>query len=184
MHATVLSGAVLGVDALLVEVQVDVASGLPQMAVVGLPDGAVKESRDRVRAALKNSGYECPTRRITVNLAPADVKKEGSAYDLAIGLAILAATGLLRTERIHEYAILGELSLDGRVKPVRGALPIAASAARSGLRGLLVPASNAAEAAVVDDIEIIPVDTIAEAFEFLRGERSIAPASTDLQQVF
>jgi len=184
MQATVLSSAVLGVDALIVEVEVDISSGLPAMAVVGLPDGAVKESRDRVRAALKNSGYECPARRITVNLAPADIKKEGSSFDLAIGLAILAATGLLRTERIHEYAILGELSLDGRVKPVRGALPIAASAARSGLRGLLVPASNAGEAAVVDDIEIIPIDTIAEAFEFLRGERSIAPASTDLQQVF
>jgi magnesium chelatase family protein len=184
MQATILSSAVLGIDALTVEVEVDISSGLPQMAVVGLPDGAVKESRDRVRAALKNSGYECPARRITVNLAPADIKKEGSAFDLAIGLGILAATGLLRSERIHEYAILGELSLDGRVKPIRGALPIAASAARSGLRGILVPAPNASEAAVVGDLEIIPIETMAEAFEFLRGERRIAPASTDLQEVF
>jgi magnesium chelatase family protein len=184
MLATVLSSAVIGVDALTVEVEVDIASGLPQMAVVGLPDGAVKESRDRVRSALKNSGYECPPRRITVNLAPADIKKEGSAYDLAIGLGILAATGLLRTDRLQKYAILGELSLDGRVKSIRGALPIAASAARSGLRGLLVPSSNAAEAAVVDDIEIIPIETLAEAFEFLRGERRIARASTDLERVF
>lgn len=184
MLATILSSALLGVDALTVEVEVDIASGLPQMSVVGLPDGAVKESRDRVRSALKNSGYECPPRRITVNLAPADIKKEGSAYDLAIGLGILAATGLLRADRLQEYAILGELSLDGRVKSIRGALPIAASAARSGLRGLLVPASNAAEAAVVDAIEIIPVETLAEAFDFLRGERLISPASTDLARIF
>jgi magnesium chelatase family protein len=184
MLATVLSSAVFGVDALTVEVEVDIASGLPQMSVVGLPDGAVKESRDRVRSALKNSGYECPPRRITVNLAPADLKKEGSAYDLAIGLGILAASGLLRADRLQEYAILGELSLDGRVKSIRGALPIAASAARSGLRGLLVPATNAAEAAVVDDLEIIPIETLAEAFEFLRGERLIVPASTDLMRIF
>jgi magnesium chelatase family protein len=184
MHATVLSGAVLGVDALMVEVEVDIASGLPQMAVVGLPDGAVKESRDRVRAALKNSGYECPTRRITVNLAPADIKKEGSAYDLAIGLGIIGATGLLPAEQLTEYAILGELSLDGRVKSIRGALPIAAGAARAGIRGLLVPSSNAAEASVVGGIDIIPVDTLSEAFEFLRGERQIEPASTDLDKIF
>lgn len=184
MLATVLSSAVLGIDALLVEVEVDIASGLPQMAVVGLPDGAVRESRDRVRSALKNSGYECPPRRITVNLAPADIKKEGSAYDLAIGLGILGANGLLRTERLREYAILGELSLDGRVKGIRGALPIAASAARSGLRGLLVPDANAAEAAVVEGVDIIPIATLSEAFEFLRGERQIQPVSTDLEKIF
>ncbi|HVM96338.1 MAG TPA: magnesium chelatase domain-containing protein, partial [Candidatus Acidoferrales bacterium] len=120
MSATVLSSALHGIDALLVEVEVDVASGLPHMAVVGLPEGAVKESKDRVRSAVKNSGYEFPMRRVTINLAPADVRKDGSAFDLPIGLGILAATGILPPTRLREYAILGELSLDGRVKGVRG----------------------------------------------------------------
>ena len=184
MLATVLSSAVHGIDALLVEVEVDIASGLPQMAVVGLPEGAVKESKDRVRSALKNSGYEFPARKITINLAPADIKKEGSAYDLPIGLGILAAVGLLPAQRLSEYSILGELSLDGRVKAVRGALPIAAAAHQKGLRGILLPPDNAAEAAVVNGVDIIPVRTLAEAFEFLRDERVIAPVSVDLRGLF
>src|SRR6202158_594394 len=177
MLATVLSSAVHGIDALLVEVEVDIASGMPQMAVVGLPEGAVKESKDRVRSALEESGYEFPARRITINLAPADIKKEGSAYDLPIGLGILAATGQLPPARLREYSILGELSLDGRVKPVRGALPIAASATEKGLRGILLPAAHAIEAAVVNGIDIISVGTLAEAFEFLRDERVITPVT-------
>jgi magnesium chelatase family protein len=184
MLATVLSSAVHGIDALVVEVEVDIGSGLPQMAVVGLPEGAVKESKDRVRSALKNSGYEFPARRITINLAPADIKKEGSAYDLPIALGILAATGMLPSDRLRAYSILGELSLDGRVKAVRGALPIAAAVSDRGLMGLLLPPDNAAEAAVVNGIQIIPVCTLAEAFEFLRGERGIAPAQVDLHSVF
>jgi len=184
MLATVLSSAVHGIDALLVAVEVDIASGLPQMAVVGLPEGAVKESKDRVRSALKNSGYEFPQRKITINLAPADIKKEGSAYDLPIGLGILAASGLLAPQRLGEYSILGELSLDGRVKPIRGALPSAAAASEKGLRGILLPPENAQEAAVVRGIDIIPVDTLAEAFEFLRDERPIAPVHVDLATVF
>ena len=184
MLATVLSSAVHGIDALLVEVEVDIASGLPQMAVVGLPEGAVKESKDRVRAALKNSGYEFPARKITINLAPADIKKEGSAYDLPIGLGLLAANGLLPAQKLREYSILGELSLDGRVKAVRGALPIAAAASEKGLRGILLPPENAQEAAVVNGVDIIPVNTLAEAFEFLRGERSIDPVHVDLRSVF
>jgi magnesium chelatase family protein len=184
MLATLLSSAVCGIDALLVEVQVDIAAGYPGMAVVGLPEGAVKESKDRVRAALKNSGYECPNRRITINLAPADIKKEGSAYDLPIGLGILAATGMLPGDRLHEYSVLGELTLDGRVKAVRGALPIAAAGREKKLRGILLPPDNAPEAAVVNGIDIIPVATLAEAFEFLRGDRDIAPVRVDLAAVF
>jgi magnesium chelatase family protein len=184
MLATVLSSAVHGIDALLVEVEVDIASGLPQMAVVGLPEGAVKESKDRVRAALKNSGYEFPQRKITINLAPADIKKEGSAYDLPIGLGILAASGKLAPQRLGEYSILGELSLDGRVKPIRGALPIAAAASEKGLRGILLPPDNAQEAAVVRGVDIIPVNTLAEAFEFLRDERPINPVRVDLGMLF
>jgi magnesium chelatase family protein len=182
--ATVLSSAVHGVDALLVEVEVDIGSGMPRMDVVGLPEGAVKESKDRVRAALKNSGYEFPARRITINLAPADIKKEGSAYDLPIGLGILAATGQLPAGKLREYSTLGELSLDGRVKPVRGALPIAATASAQGLRGLLLPPQNAQEAAVVKGIDIIPVSTLSEAFEFLLGERVIEPVTVDLSSIF
>ena len=182
--ATVLSSAVHGIDALVVEVEVDIASGLPQMAVVGLPEGAVKESKDRVRSALKNSGYEFPQRKITINLAPADIKKEGSAYDLPIGLGLLAASGKLPAQKLREYSILGELSLDGRVKAIRGALPIAAAAQEKGLRGILLPPDNAQEAAVVNGVDIIPVATLAEAFEFLRGERPIAPVAVDLSTVF
>jgi len=184
MSATVLSSALHGIDALLVEVEIDISAGLPAMAVVGLPEGAVRESKDRVRAALKNSGYDFPSRRVTINLAPADVKKEGSAFDLPIGLGILAATGLLAATRLRDYSILGELSLDGKVKPVRGALPIAATASEKGLRGILLPEVNAREAAVVGGVDIIPVATLTEAFEFLRGDRQIAPVQADLESVF
>src|SRR5438105_6121424 len=156
MLAHVLSSAVLGIDAYLVTVEVDISTSVPMWNLVGLPDAAVQESRDRVRSALRNSGYEFPQRRITINLAPADIKKEGSAYDLPIGLGILAANGMLPADKLRAYSILGELSLDGRVKPVRGALPIAAAASEKGLRGILLPADNALEAAVVNGVSIIP----------------------------
>lgn len=184
MLATILSGALVGIDGLLVEVEVDVALGLPQFTTVGLPEGAVKESKDRVRSAIKNSGYEFPLRKITVNLAPADLKKEGSAYDLPIALGILAAEGWLNKERLGEYALLGELSLDGRVKPVHGALPLGVMAKEKRLKGLIVPAENAAEAAVVEGIEVISVATLSEAFLFLNGDQSITPTRIDLHAVF
>lgn len=184
MLATVFSSAVLGVDALLVEVEVDISAGLPRLDVVGLPEGAVKESKDRVRSALKNSGFEFPARRVTINLAPADVKKEGSAYDLPIGIGMLAANGILPAARLREYALLGELSLDGRVKPVRGALPIAAAAGRNGLRGVLLPPENAREAAVVDGVDVIPVASLGEAVEFLRSALAIDPVRLDVSSLF
>ncbi len=180
----VLSGALNGIDALLIEVEVDLAMGMPSMAMVGLPEAAVRESKDRVRAALRNGGYDFPPRRITVNLAPADVKKEGSAYDLPIALGILAASGALPERPLMDYAALGELSLDGRVKPVRGALPVAATVRRKGLRGLLLPAANAAEAAVIEGIDVIPIATLSEAFDLLRGERSIRPTRVNVQELF
>jgi len=182
--ATVLSSALQGIDALPIEVEVDVALGLPAMAIVGLPEAAVRESKDRVRSALKNCGYEYPPGRITVNLAPADVKKEGSAYDLPIALGILAANGALPGNKLRAYALLGELSLDGRVKPIRGALPIAAAVQEHRLRGILLPAENAGEAAVIQGIEVLPVETLAQAFDFLRGEIAIAPTRVDLDSVF
>jgi magnesium chelatase family protein len=184
MLATVFSSAVQGVDGLPIEVEVDVARGLPRIAVVGLPAGAVREGQHRVRSALKNSGYEPPRGRITINLAPADVKKEGSAYDLPIAIGMLAAGGALPTAPLRHYALLGELSLDGRVKPVRGALPIAAALQRHGLRGLLLPSENAAEAAVAQHLEIVPVTALSEACEFLRGARAIAPVRVELETLF
>ncbi len=182
MLATVLSSALHGIDALPVEVEVDLGGGLPRFAIVGL-GGSVKESRARVRTAMRNAGYRFPQHRVVVNLAPAGVKKEGSAYDLPIALGILAASGSVPAERLHEYVVLGELSLDGRIKPIRGALPTAAAARVRGLRGVLLPPQNAAEAAVIQGIEVISVGTLAEAFEFLRGERECPPTRVDLQAV-
>lgn len=184
MLAKVLSATVIGIDAVLVDVEVDIAQGLPQFATVGLPDGAVKESKDRVKAALKNSGYDFPARRITANLAPADLKKEGSAFDLPISIGILAATGVIEGERTGRYILLGELSLDGSLKTVRGALPVAVAARNAGLDGVILPRENADEAAVVEGIDVLPAATLAEVVQFLRGEAEIAPARVDLQQLF
>ena len=184
MQATALSSTLQGTDGLLVEVEVDLGHGLARFSIVGLPEGAVKESKDRVRSALKNGGYTVRARRITVNLAPADVKKDGAAFDLPIALGMLAASGQLPKDPLRAYASLGELSLDGRVKSVRGALPVAAAVRARGLRGLLVPPDNAREAAVVQGIDVIAVPTLTEAFEFLRGERGIAPSRVDLDAVF
>src|SRR3989304_5452210 len=141
MISKILSSAVFGVDAYLVEVEVDIAFGFPQFSTVGLPEGAVKESKERVKAAVKNCGYDFPQKRITVNLAPADIKKEGSAFDLPIAIGILSATGVADTEKLGNYIILGELSLDGTVKAVRGVLPIAICARDSGLKGMIIPTS-------------------------------------------
>lgn len=184
MQATVWSSTLQGVDGLLVEVEVDLAHGSSRFAIVGLAEGAVKESKDRVRSALKNGGYTVRARRVIVNLAPADVRKDGAAFDLPIALGMLAASGQLGGEQLQAYASVGELSLDGRVKSVRGALPFAASVRTHGLRGLLVPPDNAREAAVIQGVEVIPVPSLADAFEFLRGERRIEPARVDLGEVF
>jgi magnesium chelatase family protein len=184
MLAKVLSSAVLGIDAIQVEVEVDIVQGLPQFATVGLPDGAVKESKDRVKSALKNAGYDYPNRRITVNLAPADLRKEGTAFDLPIAVGILAATGVVRDTRLKEYLLLGELSLDGRVKPVRGCLSVAVNSRSAGITGVIVPKENAGEAAVVEGIEVIGVSELAEVVDFLNGARDIAPCRVDLAELF
>lgn len=180
----VLSSAVLGVDAYTVEVEVDIRQGLPSFATVGLPEAAVKESKDRVKSAINNSGYRFPDDRITVNLAPADIKKEGTGFDLPIALGILSATGVVPQGRLTEYLILGELSLDGRIKPVRGSLPMALLARDSGFRGMILPRENAREAAVVDGIEVLSVPTLGELVDFLCGLRFIQPESVDLQTIF
>ncbi len=179
-----LSSAVLGVDAFVVEVEVDIRQGLPSFQTVGLPEVSVKESKDRVKAAINNSGYRFPDDRITVNLAPADIKKEGTAFDLPIAVGILAATGIVPHQRLSEYLILGELSLDGRIKPVRGLLPVALAARNSRLRGIIVPKQNAREAAVVNGVEVLPAFTLGELVEFLSSMRSIRPESIDVRAIF
>ncbi len=171
MLAKAFTAAVVGVEAFLVEVEVDISYGLPGFSLVGLPDGAVKESKERLRSAVKNGGYDFPTQRITVNLAPADVKKEGTGFDLPIAAALLCATRVLPAERLQRYILVGELALDARVKSARGVLPVALTARQRGL-GLIVPYENASEAALVKDLEIIPVGSLGELVEILNGRRA------------
>ncbi len=184
MLAKVLSSALVGIDAILIDVEVDIAQGLPQLATVGLPDNAVKESKDRVKAALKNSGYDFPNRKITVNLAPADVKKEGASFDLPISIGILAATGAIREEQLQRYILLGELSLDGGVKPVRGCLSVAVAAREAGLSGIIIPAENVAEGGVVEGVEVIGVTDLSQVVGFLNGQAEIAPYRADIAALF
>jgi magnesium chelatase family protein len=184
MLAKVLSGAILGIDAYVVEVEVDIAQGLPVFATVGLPDGAVKESKERVKSAIKNSGYDFPPKRVTVNLAPADVKKEGAGFDLPIAVGILTALEIVSKERLEDYLLLGELSLDGRVKSIRGSLSLAMAARENGKRGVLLPKENAEEAAVVREIEVLGVEVLADVVDFLNGQKPIPPTRIDLQEIF
>jgi magnesium chelatase family protein len=179
MLARVRSAAVFGIEAADVSVEVDVAPGLPSFTTVGLPDSAVRESRDRVRAAIRNAGLEFPVDRITVNLAPAELRKEGTAFDLPMALGILSATGLVKPARLEDTVVLGELSLDGHVRAARGVLPIALHCRRAGVARLLVPAANAAEAAVVCGLAVIPLHTLHDAVEYLNGERDILPEQPD-----
>ena len=183
MLAKVLSGAIKGIDAYLVEVEVDLGPGLPSFATVGLPEGAVRESKDRVKAALKNSGFLFPENRITVNLAPADTRKDGTALDLPIAVGILAASGVVPAARLGDFVLLGELSLDGGLRPVRGALPAAVAVRDAGLAGLLVPKENAAEAAVVQGVPVYGVESLAQVVEFLSGVDDLAPTPADLGSV-
>ncbi|MGA3083277.1 MAG: YifB family Mg chelatase-like AAA ATPase [Thermodesulfobacteriota bacterium] len=184
MIAKIFSSAITGIDAYIVQVEVDIARGLPAFSTVGLPEGAVRESKDRVKSAIKNSGFEFPSHRITVNLAPADIKKEGSAFDLPIAIGILAATELLSSSIVSSYLILGELSLNGEIKPIRGTLPTALAVKDNGFRGLIVPEANALEASVVEGIEIIPAQTLGQVAEFLKGIPSIGPLHRDQSQPF
>jgi magnesium chelatase family protein len=157
------------VDALAVIVEVDVSLGLPVFTMVGLPDTSVRESRDRVRTAIRNSGFEFPGHRITVNLAPADIRKAGASYDLPIALGVLAASGVIETRLVDGVVLLGELSLDGSIQPIRGALPVAVAAKREGKAAILLPRANAPEAYVVEGLKVLPADSLVEAVEALNG---------------
>jgi magnesium chelatase family protein len=169
MLARVHAAAVLGIHAFPVLVEADLQSGLPTFSTVGLPDEAVRESRDRVRAAILNSGYAFPAGRVTVNLAPADLRKEGSGFDLAIAVGLLGAQGLVRLDPSADLLLVGELSLDGGLKPVRGVLPVAISVRERGFRGVVLPPENAAEAALVREIEVYPAHRLQEVVEAFNG---------------
>lgn len=184
MLAKVYSTSVLGIDAYQVEIEIDVASGLPSVIVVGLPDTAVKESKERVKSAIQNCGFKHPVRRITINLAPADTKKEGSGFDLPIAMGILAASEQIDTDKIQQYYICGELSLDGTVRPVKGILPMAIYARQNGKKGIIVPAENASEATVADGLKVYPVSNLSEAIKFINGETQITPHKIDFDQLF
>ena len=179
MLARALTFSLLGVDGVPVTVEADIHAGLPAFTIVGLPDAAVQESRERVRAALLNSGFDFPLRRITVNLAPADLRKAGPGFDLALAAAVLAASGQVRSDRLASCALCGELGLDGSVRRVRGAIVMAQAARAAGCRSLVVPAANAAEAALIDELEVAPIETLLELVRFLTGEQTAAPPGVD-----
>ncbi len=169
MRSRVFSGAIDGLDAYVVEVEVDMQARLPGVATVGLPAVAVRESKERVRAAITNSGFAFPQRRITINLAPAGSKKEGTALDLPMAVGILRAAGMVEGERADQWMMVGELGLDGELRGVRGTLALAAAVAKAGLLGIIVPAENASEAALVEGIEVVGLSRLSEVAEFLRG---------------
>jgi magnesium chelatase family protein len=181
LHSSILQG----IDAVPCEIETDVSNGqIGEIKLVGLADAAVRESTSRIQAALRNSGYRWPGPKVTINLAPAELKKDSAAFDLPIALACMIAGGQFASDGLDEYTILGELALDGRVRPVKGALAAAMLAAREGKRGLIVPVDNAAEAAVVQDVDVIGVRFLAEAVGVLTGELTLDPAEVDLGEVF
>ena len=177
------ASTVVGIDAVVISVEVNIGNGIG-MYLSGLPDSAVKESQERIRAAFDNSGFKMPGRKVVVNLAPADIRKEGSAFDLPIAVGILAASGQADNSRLSKYIMVGELSLDGSVVPVKGALPVAIKAREEGFTGVILPSANAGEAAVVEGLDVIGVDSLSQVVRFLCGQLQIAPARVDLQALF
>ena len=175
--------AVSGIHATTITIEVDVAQGI-KFFLVGLPDNAVKESEQRIRAALKNNGYRIPGKKITINMAPADIRKEGSAYDLPLAIGILAASQQIKSEIVSDYLIMGELSLDGSLQPIKGALPIAVKAREAGFKGIILPKQNAREAAIVNNLEVLGVENIVEVINFFDGKQVIAPTLIDTRAEF
>lgn len=184
MIVKTISSAIIGIDSFPVDVEVDITAGLPQFSTVGLPDISVRESKDRIKSAINNSGYKFPAHHITINLAPADIKKEGTAFDLPIATAILAAQGIIPATPLARYLLIGELSLDGGVKGVHGALSSALTALSLGMEGIILPRENAGEAALVNGINAIPVDNLYDVVEFLQQRTEISPFHVDIESVF
>src|SRR5258708_40120831 len=184
MHFKAFSAAVFGIDAYLVEVEVDVGSSkMGDFNVVGLPDIAVKESRERIRAALKNCRHDFPPQSVTVNLAPADIRKEGSAFALPLALSILGCQGTFFGKRLDQYIFLGELSLDGQVRSVRGSLSAALAARENHIRAVIVPESNVREAAVVEGIDVLAVRTLPQAVDLINAPESFTPVRVDARSM-
>ncbi len=185
MISRILSAALMGIDATIIEVEANIeGKTLPGFATVGLPDNAVKESRERVQTAIRNSGYEFPIKKITINLAPADIRKEGSSYDLPIAIGILAANGVLSESLLEDHVILGELALDGTLRPVHGALSVAWEVRKQGLKGVILPKENAREAAMADGLKVYPVSSLNEAVDFLNNQLEIPPFEVNLEEIF
>lgn len=184
MLSKVKSCALIGIDGYIVEVETDISSGIPAFEIVGLGDAAVRESKERVRSAIKNTGLEFPVRRITINLAPANQKKEGSAFDLPIALGILIATEQVTNPFLDKYLFIGELSLDGEVKPVNGVLSMAMRALLEGIENIILPVCNADEAAVVKDLNVLPIKNISEIIDHLNGDKQIARHQIDIEGIF
>ena len=175
--------AVFGIDATTITIEVNLSRGI-NFFLVGLPDSAVKESQQRIKAAFVNNDYKYPGKEITINMAPADLRKEGSIFDLPIALGILAASEQLPSERLHDYVILGELSLDGKLNALKGVLPVAINARKEGFKGIIIPTDNANEAAMVGGLDVIPVNHLNEVVSFLKGEEEIIPTKIDITEVF
>src|SRR3954465_2502508 len=184
MLAKIRSFALVGIDAMPVEVEVDVSAGLPKTILVGQAETAVKESLHRIERALANLGFERPAGRVVINLAPADLRKDAGSFDLPIALGMLAATGQVRADELADCAIIGELALDGSVRPTKGALASALAAADLGLRRLLVPRANAREVAVVDRVAVFGLDSLADAVGILGGRLEVEPVACDLDALF
>lgn len=185
MIATVSCAALMGIDAFKVQLEVDFSrAGMPAFTMVGLAEGAVKESKERVFSALKNSGFKIPPARITVNLAPADVRKEGSAYDLPLAMGILCGMGLIPQEALDGWYLAGELSLSGELKPVPGVLPLALTARQGGGKGIIVPAANSREGAVVKEIPVLGASSVGQVVRMLLGEETMEPASVDIDTLW
>jgi len=184
MFAKVLSAAVLGIEGYIVQVEAHLEGGLPKFFTVGLPDGAVKESKDRVNAAIRNSGFWFPRKRVTINLAPADVRKEGSAFDLPMALGILAASGQISQEKLNDVVVLGELALDGQVRAIRGGLSISVAVRDSDIKRILLPRENAKEAAMAQGLDVYPVGSLEETVNIIEEGTDEAPFSVDMDKVF
>ncbi|MBL4593904.1 MAG: ATP-binding protein [Flavobacteriales bacterium] len=183
MLVKTFGSAVVGVDAITITVEVNVDRGM-KFFMVGLPDNAVKESQQRIEAALKNVGYKMPGKKTVINMAPADIRKEGSAYDLTIAIGILAASGQMNEKNVDNYVIMGELSLDGSLQPIKGALPISIQANKEGFKGFILPKINAKEAAIVDGIDVYGVDNIKEVIDFFNEDKELEKVEIDTRKEF
>ncbi len=184
MLAKLRSMAVLGIDAFEIGIESDLTEMLPSFTIVGLPDGAVRESKERVMSAIKNCGFDFPIRKVTINMAPADMKKEGSAFDLPIAIGLLITSSQVSITTADQYLIIGELSLDGSVKRVKGALSMAIRARELGIKGIILPRENAMEASVAEGVKIYPVDNLTDAIDFLEEKKDIVPFVSDLSALF